>query len=392
MFLFNLCPFPVKQIGHLYTWMTIPAINRFRHEDIVFLGTEPQLADPRTVPFAPWVYGLVGHPGDVDWDGIRKIVVPGDVVARTVKSVASPLELLDAMIRTGFQEYREWLFNALVRMRKDIEAAVTFVNDASLDDVCQSLRIPVVHMEGGFMRHPAWRVSTFQFDFQGVNGNTEAARRFAAWDHRGDGNGRERIAELLLGPDQYAIYRTRDEDIRYEIGIPLQVEDDSNVISFSNGESNLSVLYKARQLFAKANILARNHPFGKMSLNQQQNLAMIDDSPSSVAFVARCKRILTINSSVAFEGLVMNRPTYILGDSALRPAAYTRLDQRLRNEYVPIERQSDYLEFIAFNYLIPFTLWMNPDYIRFRLGRPSEDEIRAVHLRAIEKETGRKPG
>jgi hypothetical protein len=389
MFLFNLCPLPVKGVIDLYAWMRISALRGFPANEVTVLGSAPQLVDPNTVKNEDWVYQLAGDPPDSPtWEACNKIEVPSEMIGRIVDNARDPKILLKEMAITGFQEYTTWLYDTLSRAHRQIpfKAAITFVNDASLEAACRQLNIPVIHMEGGFIRQSSWKISTFQFDFKGVNGNSEAETRFQGTRHLPYTRySLAEIADKLMSDDLKQFLAVQAKESEFEFGVPLQVDDDSNLIAFANGYTNLDALYTARKIFPPRLILARNHPLSFLKLQAHPNIAVVDDSRTSLEFISRCKRILTINSSVAFEALMMGRATYVLGDSPLKPAAHGQVDRHLRDEILGKSNVAEYLDFITFNYLIPSNLWMNKDYIEFRLGFPSETLIRERHIAAMDE-------
>ena len=284
--------------------------------------------------------------------------------------------------------YRDWLFEQLVSIQErcHIEAIISCLNCKSLDDVAGYLRIPVIHEEAGNVREPAFKFSTKIFDFRGANGNSEADQRFQALGH-------DLTSECGLDfIERYGSDETRTEfnkgaDPRFEVGIALQVEDDSNVVAYNNGWDSLRLIYRARQVFPSHLILVRPHPLSLFGLRELQgrDLAVIDNSSSAMEFICKCKRVLTINSSVAFEAIVAGKPTYILGDSPMTGMSYRHFDRRVREEMRDIPLLPERITFHAFNYLVPKALWLDPDYYRFRLAAPSEAAIRMRHLEVIEQ-------
>jgi hypothetical protein len=123
--------------------------------------------------------------------------------------------------------------------------------------------------------------------------------------------------------------------------------------------------------------------FGVQDL-PNRGLATVDNSRSAMEFISKCRRLLTINSSVAFEAIAAGKPTYILGESPLAGLAHRHFDRRVRDQMREIPLLREKLEFYTLNYLIPMNLWLNPEYYRFRLRAPAESEIRERHLEAIE--------
>jgi hypothetical protein len=384
MLLCYLNPLPVKAHPWLFAWVRCAAIKRIAPGEVGFIGAPWQLRPPSEGRYPDWVHREVGGISDVGWKEALKIEVPAELCAQIADSQETPLDLLRTQALHGFQAYRDWLFEQLLRLRKrhHIEAIVTHMNCKSLDDVAGYLRIPVIHEESGNLREPAFQFSTRLFDFRGANGNSEFEQRFLA---RGELAGPSRASII----DRYATAATKAEmraEPEFEVGVALQVEDDSNVLVYSNGWDNLRLIYKARQVFPDNRILVRSHPLSLFALGdlQQRGLAVVDRSRTAMEFISRCKRILTINSSVAFEAIAAGKPTYILGESPLASMAYRHFDRRVRDQMREIPQLAERLEFYALNYLMPMRLWLNPDYYRFRLRAPSEAEIRSRHLEAIE--------
>jgi glycosyl transferase family 99/capsular polysaccharide biosynthesis protein len=386
MFLYYLNPLPVKAHRWLYSWIRCAALKRFAPGDIGFIGAPWQLRPPSVGEYPGWVHYEVGEISDAGWDEALKVEVPADLCAQITDSQETPLDLLRAQVLDGFQVYRDWLFDQLLPLRDrcHIEAIITHLNCKSLDDVAGYLRIPVIHEESGNLREPAFKFSTRLFDFRGANGNSDFEQRFLA---RGamPADGKASIIE------RYATDATKAEmnaaaEPEFEVGVALQVEDDSNIIAYNNGWDNLRLIYKARQVFPDSRILIRLHPLSLFGLQDLHNreLGTVDRSGSAMEFISKCKRILTINSSVALEAIAAGKPTYILGESPLASMAYRHFDRRVRDQMRDIPLLQEKLEFYALNYLMPMNLWLNPDYYRFRLRAPSEAEIRSRHLDAIE--------
>ena len=386
MFLYYLNPLPVKAHPWFYSWVRCAALKRFAPGDIGFIGAPWQLRPPSEGKYPPWVHHEVGQISDAGWDEALKIEVPAALCAQIEGSQETPLDLLRAQALDGFQVYRDWLFEQLLPLRErcHIEAIVTHLNCRSIDDVASYLHIPVIHEESGNLREPAFKFSTRLFDFRGANGNSEFDQRFLA---RGDLPAH--CGESIIA--RYATDATKAEmnaakEPEFEVGLALQVEDDSNVVAYNNGWDNLRLIYKARQVFPGDRILVRAHPlsiFGLQDLHNRQ-LGVVDNSVSAMEFISKCKRILTVNSSVAFEAVAVGKPTYILGESPLASMAYRHFDRRVRDQMRGIPLLQEKLEFYALNYLIPMNLWLNPEYYRFRLRAPSEADIRSRHLEAIE--------
>ncbi|MGK2953141.1 MAG: GT99 family glycosyltransferase N-terminal domain-containing protein [Thiobacillus sp.] len=252
-----------------------------------------------------------------------------------------------------------------------IEAILTWCNCPSLSAAAEEKGIPVVHLEVGPLRWPQYRPTAY-FDFGGVNGNTEAGRRYLDSGFR-PGAGVETEALRRFFSREGA---GKAAEAEFKLGVALQVEDDSNLLAFGHGFDNQSLLVYSHLHRAEGGVLVRGHPGSLFSL--KPGWYQVDDSPDSVAFIRRCERILTINSSVGLEAMLMGKPVEVLGDCAHRFIA------EAGDEPERVAR----LAFYLFAYLVPMDLIYDSSYLRFRLGQPSDYEIALRHLAAYGVDVG----
>ncbi|MGL4756949.1 MAG: GT99 family glycosyltransferase N-terminal domain-containing protein, partial [Aeromonadaceae bacterium] len=226
-----------------------------------------------------------------------------------------------------------------------LEAIVTICNVASLEAVCATRGIPVIHIELGPLRGPLYR-ETGYVDFRGVNGNSESAQRYSlCHDWQWSITTRELLQFFLTHPETYQELPTQTA---YECGVVLQVEDDSNLVAYGNGMSNLALLAAARQKVAADDLLVRAHPGSSFTLKTAQ--VCLDNSPNSLYFVALCRQIFTINSSVGLEALLLDKPLKVCGDNSYNFILEAHDEaERLRR-----------LSFYLFGYLVPFSLQLKP--------------------------------
>lgn len=247
----------------------------------------------------------------------------------------------------------------------DIEAILTWCNCPSLSAIAAEKGIPVVHLEIGPLRWPQYRPTAY-FDFSGVNGHTEAEQRYLdSGFHTEAGFDIEALRRFF-----YLAEDGERPEARYRLGVVLQVEDDSNLLAFGHGFDNQSLLVYAHLQRPDGDVLVRSHPGSLFA--PKPDWYQVDDSVGSVAFIRRCERILTINSSVSVEAMLMRIPVEVLGDCAHKFIA-TIDDARER---------AARLAFYLFVYLVPMELIYDSSYLRFRLRQPSAYEIAIRHLAA----------
>lgn len=246
-----------------------------------------------------------------------------------------------------------------------LEAIVTICNVASLEAVCAARGIPVIHIELGPLRGPLYR-ETGYVDFRGVNGNSESAQRYSlCHDWPLSLTTRELLHFFLTHPETC---QQLPAQTTHECGVVLQVEDDSNLVAYGNGMSNLALLAAAQQKVAAHDLLVRAHPGSPFALKTAQ--VCLDNSPHSLCFVALCRQILTINSSVGLEALLLDKPLRVWGDNSYNFILEAHDNtERIRR-----------LSFYLFGYLVPFSLQLKPAYLRFRLGQPEQHDIILCHV------------
>lgn len=242
-----------------------------------------------------------------------------------------------------------------------VEAILTWCNCPSLNAVARARGIPVVNLELGPLRLPEYRPTAY-LDFEGVNGNTEAERRYRESSFSYNGTINQLRKFFILEADRSRLSPAE------AIGVVLQVEDDSNLIAYGHGFDNQSLITFSNLRFPKEKLLVRPHPGSLFDL--KDGLSTVDRSSSSIDFVLRCSQILTVNSSVGLEALLHGIPVTALGDCSFSHIV------EAETESERVSRMAYYL----FAYLVPMDLIFDASYLRMRLAKPSDTAVVARHL------------
>lgn len=277
-----------------------------------------------------------------------------------------PIKSFSAFLTERIPELETELY-ALLDSQKSlvgqIDAFISICNCPSLEYIAKALGKEVMHIEIGPLRTPMY-CNTAYLDFAGVNGGTEANIRYQKCQ-----------SELNIKASLDDLYRyflealpPAESATDSAAGVVLQIEDDSNLIAYNHGFTNISLISYVRQLYEKDDILVRAHPGSLFRL--RNDVFTIDDSANSLAFVNKCKEIFTINSSVGLEALLTGKKTTVLGD-----CSYSFI-----NELVDASARVNAAAFYLFSYLVPFELVFNQEYLNFRLEHREEQEIVGKHL------------
>lgn len=259
----------------------------------------------------------------------------------------------------------EAAFSALLSQRRpgEVEAVLSWCNCPSLSHVAAGLGIPVLHLEMGPLRWPLFRPTAY-LDFSGVNGNTEAERRYRQSGLRFARADAPRLQRYFCQKPP------PPEAPQFDAGVVLQVEDDSNLVAFGNGYDNMALLVRTHLRHPGGNVLVRPHPGSVFGL--KPDWYRLDDSQDSLRFLRRCRCVATINSSVGLEALLFDVPVDVYGDCSYRFIA---------DAADAVERSSRLAHYL-FAYLVPQEAIYDASYLRFRLSRPSESDIVRHHLAA----------
>ena len=297
------------------------------------------------------------------------------------QNIFSPLEeklksnnlVWSYLIQHEYEPLKNFIKTQLDELKKksSIEAIVLCCNSPSVKAAAHELGIPVIHTEIGPTRKPQY-LQTAYWDLSGVNGHTEAAERFYKAEHELKNSllSKRELRALLMDEKFFQEVDRMQDAPEYETGVAGQVDDDSNIIAYSNGFNNLELLKFADFHFGKDNVLYRNHPGAQTCFT-----STLDRSKSPAVFFKRIKKLLTINSSMALEASLMEKPVMVLGDSPFKLLSDDVIN--CKNEK---DGHIDELNFLCLNYIIPYELIFDRNYYNWRLSMPSETDIRKYHL------------
>ena len=251
---------------------------------------------------------------------------------------------------------------------REITASISWCNNASVEKVCKKYNIPAIHNESGALRSPRFK-DTCYFDFSGVNGNTEFLKRFEEFEKissRVKVFSREELLRIVTPKSNLDYILELDKVIpTYECGVAMQVDVDTNLVAFNRGVSEADVVNIAARRYFDS-LLIRNHPLSSIGYIKpaSNGLGVVDNSSNSLELLVKCKRLYTLNSSVAFEAMLLGREAKIFGDNPFRCMQFMNENERLLA-----------LNFAIFSYLMPTFRLYNEDYYNFRIQCKDEEEI-----------------
>jgi hypothetical protein len=389
MFISFILPYPVHTVEAYFLWVFYKQLGSFKKEDIYFVLGGDYVKDPGYFRLKDrWEFRSDARkildfeiPAPRAVEECNKVVLDRDIFHGLEKKLGTADNVWTYLIKNRYAPLEEALTAAIetIRGTHAAEAVLTWCNYASLSFVARAMDLKIIHNESGPTRIPYYIPTAF-FDFGGINGHNEAGDRFERFSHEAG-----RPAEIMNRRDMLSLlcnWRYADVFFKknkrdFDIGVPLQVEDDSNILAFSGGLTNEGLMKKTARLFARDKILIRHHPLGHKRYGKKYGI--VDSSGNSIDFMKRCKRIVTINSSIGFEAALLGIGAYIAGQSPFRMIARPELSTE--GSHRPSRAEMKKLNFMVFGYLMPYSFLFNAEYYRWRLSSPSELEIYNFHYR-----------
>ena len=282
----------------------------------------------------------------------------------------SPSQLLYKTVNTPYiPEQVEAIGEALKKRRGKFKAGLTWVNNRCFKEILNKFNIPTIHHELGPLR-PQTYISTAYLDFSGVNGDTEFDERFAEFLKIADQVPILNRKELLrvVSPNHYQeLHKILDnKDRKYDIGVGLQVEVDTNLLLFNNGCSWIDPILAAKA-DSTGKVFVRPHPLAGYIMKPDVRLVIDDLKGNAVEFISKCNKIYCLNSSVGFEATLLGREAKIFGENPFK--SLCNIDE---------ETQLKALNFAIFGYLIHRDIMFTDSYYDFRLAHRGDEK--AIYL------------
>lgn len=373
MFLSFLYPYHIRGVEAPYLWVYYKQLNEFKSDEVIFWGDKSYFRDPilykeRTElnldVATSYQYKI---PDKEKIDGYNNIIINSDEIKNILGSLSSNNGWTSLMLEKNklleifFEEQLKEILESY-----NIEAILTWCNCVSLETVAEKYSIPVIHNEVSPFRAPCHRYLAY-WDLYGVGGNTSAYQGYKKFKQELE---KEKYnIELLSKEEILSFLRYPNKNINqdtYDIGVALQVENDSNVLVYSNDFTNEKILDYAKRKYQGKNILIRKHPGGYK--DYQIDGFHVDHSDDSQEFCMKCKKVISINSSVILEAFLLGKEVEILGQS---PFNFI-LD-------LPKEERDLAFNYFIYSYLMPYELLFNYEYYKWRIEEKSPLKIFIYH-------------
>jgi hypothetical protein len=350
MFLSYLNNFDIRQCEAQYLWLYYYQLSKINENNVLYVINKDYLKD----------YSTAKHRWERKY--LKTDIKPLNyfVADKLQDEWESPTQSLKEYINEYQPLLSDYLQNNIDF--KKFKAVLLWVNNNTIESIASKNGIPVIHNEIGPLREYIYR-NTSYFDFKGVNGNTEFNARFIEFlkiSHKIKLFNREELLKLV-SPDNYSrLVEILHDKNSIHTGFPSQVLNDTNVLVYNNGWSLIDVMEYVNNNYN--NLMIRNHPSANFTF--KEDLYCTSYHEYCYDFINDCSKIVTLNSSVGFEALLLGRDVEILGESPFSEIPYYEEGMKLLA-----------LNFAVISYLIPSEYLFDEEYYNFRLKCFDEEEL-----------------
>ena len=282
-----------------------------------------------------------------------------------------------------FEEVIGEKIDSVIKEYGKIDAIITWTWYKSLEDICKERNITLILLEQTTFRpnNYDYKLSYFQFydkyDSKQLDLNYEQFKKEK--DKLIGIFNRKELLALLLSKEKLDIIKYLNQEPHYEFGINIGPDNDYLCLGNCHIKDD-QVLELIEKICPKSRFALGIHPM-KKNKDLYNNKYIVEKSPSSIEWILKSKRIVSIGSNISFEAMLLGRTAYILGDNfPYQLGGINKLE--LMEEKVC---DNDYLNYIIFAYYTPYSLMLDKDYIKWRLKKPSLSEIYNYHLNYLLK-------
>lgn len=356
-------------IAKRYKWPVFAQRQYFREWD-----KQEQLGDMNPILPEWFDYEPISK---ADYEQVIQVEFPQNCINTYVNRFPSQTDAYLASVRQPWPEMAAFMVEHVRQCEKITgEKAEAFMGvhlPRFVWDAAKMLGIEAIEYEWGPFRKPDYRITAFM-DLKCNICEGEMLERYEAFKSVKDRLPileKKEILALFLTKQQ--LYRLTEPDVipEYKLGIAggYGTLVDYNAYSMI---SLTELIVQAHHYFSDSQICVRYHPSDPINARVR---GLKQDNGDLIDFIQKSERVACMFSNIAYEAMLWNRPSYDYGVSMYGRIGNHKLDGLPDN--IPSD---DFLSFVAFGYLIPFEFLKNVEYIKWRLSRPSEEEIYLYHL------------
>jgi len=303
--------------------------------------------------------------------GVDTEALPAELLAPRLTRMRSRWKLRAHVQTRRVPELEQALAAAVdrLRARHEVEAILTPPDTPVLKQLAYRQKLPLLQYEYGAADEPEGGLVRVEARTGPRRADILQRFRTFCWLRHRAGTPALSRDELLRLVHGRAAAPALPQAARFRLGIVVEGESTDCVQRFSAAD----LVSMARESHAAADILIRHQSPALARFAPACGVG--DDSPTSAAFIGQCETVATVASAVALEAMLMGRRTLVLGESPLRLAA----DPGFGTRRDPSQ------QLLALNFLVgslhaPAGLIFDAEYLKWRLGQPSELALYERHI------------
>lgn len=314
-------------------------------------------------------------PSEEDIKKIYQIRIPNKIIETYIANAGSQTDAYIESFKSDWPEMESFLVHEIDLYEKcgfKIDGFICLSHLKFVSNVARKLDKKVFYMEWSPFRYSVYRNAAY-FDLN--DSYLEYYNRYQAFyanSYDVPILSSKDILALFLNREYYNLLDKSFEENIYEIGIAGTYNNVVETRAYTNYDI-LEELNHANKIFCDSGIVVRYHPGDPIKAKVQCNSM---EGGTLFEFICKCKRIMSINSNVEFEAMLLGKPVY---DESIF-SRYKGFTNNSLNSLEDITISDEAINFITFVVFAPFELIDCDEYIRFRLSEPSDYELYKYHL------------
>ena len=255
----------------------------------------------------------------------------------------------------------------------------------AIKHLAQQLNIPVVHFENGLLPN------TTTFDLNGVNDANSLPREANFYRTYTPTKGFTPLNERSLVERKFhRSKRIRAKTSEFHkalpekfVFVPFQVKFDSQVLLNSPYITSMTELYSWIEYVVDNSsdeslvFVVKEHPTDPHKYNElyKKNPRIIFSNRDTKELIEGSQAVITINSSVGLESILLHRRVVVLGEACyginglskpvVSPASLLSVINNLSSWTTDVELTERFLAYLKHEYCVPVS-WRNPDAVHFK--------------------------
>lgn len=315
-------------------------------------------------------------PLEEDLSKVYQIRIPNSIVEEYINSFGSQTDAYINSFKCDWEELELYLSKEIEKYENQwekIDGFVCLTHIKVVSSLAKKLNKKVFYLEWSPFRYAIYRNAAYLDLNDSYLDYYSQYVTFAKEKHCNLPTlSRREILALFLNLDYFNYFDKSTQENIYEIGIAGTYNNVTETRAYTNYDI-LEEYNHATLKFCDNAIAMRYHPGDP--LRASINSGNVPEG-SLFDFICKCKRIMSINSNVEFEAMLLGKPVY--DESGVsRYRGFTNAVLGHLEDKIISDEAINYLTFVK---MVPFELVDDEEYLKYRMSEPSDLELYKYHL------------